>query len=101
MSKELGKCPKCGKNVYMGKFGAYCSGKCGMSLGRAFGVTLSEEAVQELLAGNRILIEGLKSKSGKTYSAYLQPREIEEYSYIDKEGNDRDGYQYKFEMSFE
>ena len=38
----LGQCPKCGADVVKGKFGAYCTGKCGMNVGKAFGVTLSE-----------------------------------------------------------
>ena len=32
----LGKCPKCGADVVKGKFGAYCTGKCGMNVGKAF-----------------------------------------------------------------
>ena len=36
----LGKCPKCGADVVKGKFGAYCTGKCGMNVGKALGVTL-------------------------------------------------------------
>ena len=33
----LGKCPKCGADVVKGKFGAYCTGKCGMNVGKALG----------------------------------------------------------------
>ena len=33
--EALGKCPKCGADVVKGKFGAYCTGKCGMNVGKA------------------------------------------------------------------
>ena len=51
----LGKCPKCGADVVKGKFGAYCTGKCGMNVGKALGVTLSDTQVKSLLQGKRYL----------------------------------------------
>lgn len=32
--KGLGDCPNCGADMLLGKFGAYCSKKCGMKIGR-------------------------------------------------------------------
>ena len=66
----LGKCPKCGADVVKGKFGAYCTGKCGMNVGKALGVTLSDSQVKSLLQGKKILVKGLKGKKG-SYDAYL------------------------------
>ena len=98
--ESFGNCPKCGMPVYKGKFGFYCSGKCGMTLGRAMGATLTDKEVKDLLDNKKIYVKGLKNKAGKVYNAYLTPKGIEQYSYRDKEGNDRIGWQYQFEMSF-
>lgn len=94
----LGKCPKCGADVVKGKFGAYCTGKCGMNVGKALGVTLSDTQVKSLLQGEKILVKGLKGKKG-SYDAYLIPERIEEFSYT-KDGKEIKGLQYKFKMEF-
>ena len=94
----LGKCPKCGADVVKGKFGAYCTGKCGMNVGKAFGVTLSDSQVRSLLQGKKILVKGLKGKKG-SYDAYLIPESVEEFSYT-KDGKEIKGFQYKFKMEF-
>ena len=82
----LGKCPKCGADVVKGKFGAYCTGKCGMNVGKALGVTLSDSQVKSLLQGKKILVKGLKGKKG-SYDAYLIPESVEEFSYT-KDGKE-------------
>ena len=94
----LGKCPKCGADVVKGKFGAYCTGKCGMNVGKALGVTLSDAQVKSLLQGKKILVKGLKGKKG-SYDAYLIPESIEEFSYT-KDGKEIKGFQYKSKMEF-
>lgn len=94
----LGKCPKCGADVVKGKFGAYCTGKCGMNVGKALGVTLSDTQVKSLLQGKKILVKGLKGKKG-SYDAYLIPESIEEFSYT-KDGKEIKGFQYMFKMEF-
>lgn len=94
----LGKCPKCGADVVKGKFGAYCTGKCGMNVGKALGVTLSDSQVKSLLQGKKILVKGLKGRKG-SYDAYLIPQNIEEFSYT-KDGKKIKGFQYKFKMEF-
>lgn len=96
----IGKCPKCGGDIIKGKFGPYCSEKCGISIGRAFGKELSEEQVKDLLEGKKILVTGLKSKKGGTYDAYLTPDGIEPYSYTKKDGTEVEGFQYKFNVEF-
>ena len=94
----LGKCPKCGADVVRGKFGAYCTGKCGMNVGKALGVTLSDSQVKSLLQGKKILVKGLKGKKG-SYDAYLIPESVQEFSYT-KDGKEIKGFQYKFKMEF-
>ena len=96
--EALGKCPKCGVDVVKGKFGAYCTGKCGMNVGKALGVTLSDAQVKSLLQGKKMLVKGLKGKNG-SYDAYLIPQSIEEFSYM-KDGRKIKGFQYKFKMEF-
>ena len=85
----LGKCPKCGADVVKGKFGAYCTGKCGMNVGKALGVTLSDTQVKSLLQGKKILVKGLKGKKG-SYDAYLIPESIEEFPIRRMEKKSRD-----------
>ena len=94
----LGKCPKCGADVVKGKFGAYCTGKCGMNVGKAPGVTLSDTQVKSLLQGKKILVKGLKGKKG-SYDAYLISESVQEFSYT-KDGKEIKGFQYKFKMEF-
>ena len=96
--KVLGKCPKCGADVVKGKFGAYCTGKCGMNVGKALGVTLSDSQVKSLLGGKKILVKGLKGKKG-SYDAYLIPDNIEEFFYT-KDGKKIKGFQYKFKTEY-
>ena len=71
-----------------------------MVLPQAMGATLTDSEVKSLLAGKKILVKGLRNKAGKVYDAYLKPVGIDEYSFSDKEGNKKNGYQYKYDMSF-
>lgn len=98
---RLGKCPKCGAEVLSGQYGAYCSGKCGMAFGRIRGKAITEEQVAALLAGQKVYVSGLKKKDGSgTYSAYFAPAGIEPYSYLAKDGTQKSGFQFKFDMEF-
>ena len=98
--EPMGNCPKCGSPIYKGKYGAFCSARCGMSIGKAMGATLTDEEIKSLLAGEKIFLQGLRNKAGKVYNAYLTPCGIEEYTYIGKDEEKRRGYQYKFKMEF-
>lgn len=101
MEREIyGACPKCGSNVLKGKYGFYCEGKCGLTLGRAYGTNLSDDEMRTVLSGEKILLTGLKGKSGKTYNAYLQAKGTEPYSYTNKDGVEKSGFQIKYEMTF-
>ena len=101
-SREImGKCPRCGCEVIKGRFGAFCSKKCGMKFGKAMGKDLDDEQIKRLLEGKQILVKGIKSKKkGKTYDAYLTPKGISNFSYKDKDGNERIGFQYDYHLSF-
>lgn len=97
--EPLGICPKCGKQVVKGKFGAYCTGKCGMTLSKAFGVSLTDSQVKSLLAHKKILVKGINGKNGK-YDAYLYPIGIKAYSYTGKDKKEYSGYQYDFDVTY-
>lgn len=53
-SEPLGVCPKCGKEVKKGKFGFYCTGKCGMNIAKVYGKELTETQLTKLLSGKEI-----------------------------------------------
>ena len=97
---KLGRCPKCGADVVKGRFGAYCKGKCGISLGRVFGASLSDSQLKSILEDKKTFVKGLKARDGKTYEAYLIPDGIQEYQYTDKDGNLATGYQIRYRMEF-
>ena len=101
-SEGLGKCPNCGEKIVSGKFGAYCTGKCGMNIGRALGKQLTESQIKALLANKSITLKGLQSKSDpkKKYDAIVKPIGIEDYSYTNKNGDTVNGKQFKFDISF-
>ena len=94
----LGKCPKCGGDVVKGKFGAYCRNKCGMVVGRAMGVVLSDSQVRSMLQGKKTLVKGIKGKKG-SYDAYLIPEGIADFSYA-KDGKEIRATQYKVRLEF-
>lgn len=97
---KIGTCPVCHGDVVRGKFGVYCTKKCGMKFGRIGGKEATEKQWADVLSGKRILMKGLKSKKGTTYDAYFTPTDIEEFSYKDKQGKKHEGLQYVFEISF-
>ena len=95
--ESLGKCPNCGGDVVIGKFGAYCLNKCGITLGKAYGKELTKTELKSILAGKKTLIKNIKSKNkpGKVYDAYLTPVGTETYTY-----NGKEGISIKYEMEF-
>lgn len=97
----LGKCPRCGSDVVKGKYGPYCTNKiCRMKLGKAMGKELSDDQVKKLLEGKRILVKGIRSKKGKTFDAYLTPKGISDFSYLDKDGQQITGFQFDYLLEF-
>lgn len=85
-SVVLGKCPHCGKEVKSGKFGFYCTGKCGMSIAKVYGKELTETQLRHLLNGKQVrytasskttivLPEAVKNTyNGKTYYQWKTQR---------------------------
>lgn len=93
----VAKCPNCGADMLMGKFGLYCANKCGFYVGSAYGKKLTDKEQLDLVNGKKVLLKGLKSKkTGKTYDMYIKADGIEEFTYSDG----RTGYSFKFETSF-
>lgn len=103
MSEVLGKCPKCGQDVVTGQYGPYCTGKCGMTLSKAFGKTLSDDEVSSLLKGDEVLLDGCLSKKspGHTFSIYAKMTGTEDYEYTKKDGSVGHGTRMKFETRFD
>lgn len=98
--ENLGKCPKCGAIVKSNQYGAYCTGKCGMTVSRVRGKVLPDEQVAALLKGEKIYVTGLKKKEGGTYSAFFIPDGIEPYHYTGNDGSQKNGYQFHFQVAF-
>ena len=97
----LGRCPNCGADVIKGKYGAYCKDKCGMMFGKLMGVAPSDAQIKAILAGKKILVKGIKKKSGDgTYDAYLTPEKLVDCSYTKKDGTEIYGKQFKFKIEF-
>ena len=95
----LGACPKCGGKVVMGKYGAYCEEKCGMSVSGYYSTLFTDSQVKSLLAGEKIVLKGLEGRDGKPYDLGLEPAGIEEYCY-EKNGKTIRGFRFVFHKSF-
>lgn len=54
LESTIGKCPNCGKEIKRGKYGFYCTGKCGMIIGRVYGKDLTESQLKKLLDGKKV-----------------------------------------------
>lgn len=70
-----------------------------MNVGRYYSTVFSDKQVKSLLAGEKILLKGMKGKDGKPYDLCLKPAGVEEYSY-EKDGKTMTGYQYSYEKSY-
>ncbi|WP_405376497.1 DNA topoisomerase [Pseudobutyrivibrio sp.] len=87
--KPLGiKCPACGGELTTTSFGYGCSNysddsiKCKFSVGQIAGVDLDETQFKKLVTeGKTDLIEGFKSKSGKTFKSVLKMEKNEDGEY--------------------
>ena len=97
--KILGICPNCKAEILKGKYGAYCSKKCGMQVSGYFGNPFTDDQIKSVLQGKKILLKGLTGKNGKTYDMYLDPNGIEEYAY-EKNGQTIHGYQFVYRKSY-
>ena len=96
---SLGKCPKCGGNVYEGKKGFYCENykaekPCGFTVWKddlffsSRKKSLTAATLQKLLTNGKVLLKGCYSeKTGKTYDAYIGFND-----YVGKDGKQRVGF---------
>lgn len=94
-NKEIiGKCPRCGKNVYEGQKSFYCEGykseqKCGFSLfknNKAFddrGKIITAAMAKSILKDGKILVKGLKSKANNEYNALFTMKDTGQYINFD------------------
>ena len=96
----LGVCPNCGDKVLMGKYGAYCNGKCGIMLNKTYGKALTDVHIKSILSGKKTLLKGLTSSKGSTYDMYVTMKGVKDYSYTDKDGKKHDGKVLDYETSF-
>lgn len=97
---ELGSCPVCGRGKIMhGKFGYYCSEKCGFSFNRFMGTEVTDTAMKAFMEKKKVLVKGLVSKEGKKYDAYILPKGFKETEY-EKEGETKKAYNLEFDMEF-
>lgn len=71
-SDSLGKCPKCGGGVVKGKFGPYCTNKCGAMLGKVYGKVLTDAQLKKLLSGSAVTIT-----TGNGYKTTVFPEVVE------------------------
>lgn len=97
---SVGTCPNCGSPVFYGKYGAYCSDRCGATIAKAFKHMFTRTEIANLLKGEKTLITGLISKKGKPYDAYLTPKGLEDYEFVREDGSTFSGKRFKFEMDF-
>lgn len=52
--EAIGKCPKCGGDIRKGKFGFYCTSKCGMNVAKVYGKEITESQLLKLLDGKEV-----------------------------------------------
>lgn len=95
-------CPNCGGAVLEGKFGLYCSKKCGLAISKVYfgGRELNQNQIIRILGNKKVLVKGLKSKAGKEYDAYAQLDGVEDYQYQTKDGRRAAGKRLKLKMEF-
>ena len=79
----IGKCPRCGKNIYEGEKAFYCDGfrddpKCQFAIWKTDrfwepkGKKVTKSMAKKFLSGEKVKVKGLKKKSGDgTYDAYI------------------------------
>lgn len=84
---ELGNCPNCNAVVKKGKYGAWCTSKCGMNVSKVYGKQLTDKQVTDLLNGKKITYT-----NGNYVNTVLS--EIEPFSYT-KDGKEVKGFQWK------
>lgn len=88
LKEVIGKCPKCGKNVFESEKSFYCEGfkdepKCSFSLWKdnkyfaARNLTITKAMAQKFLSDGKVQINDLRSKAGNLYNGvfYMEIQE--------------------------
>lgn len=78
-NESLGACPHCGGEIKKGKFGYYCTKKCGMLVSKIFGKELTDTQLKNLLNKKNIQFT---TKNGKKIT--VEPEAVP-YTYEGKE----------------
>ncbi|MGN1135157.1 MAG: DNA topoisomerase [Oscillospiraceae bacterium] len=89
----IGKCPRCGKNIYEGKLNFYCEGgkECGFSLWKRNNNVTSEittDRAKKLLNGEVITLKA-KTKEGEEYSAAYKIEDTGKYVNLVREKTEK------------
>ena len=98
----VGKCPYCGGSYKKGKFGLYCTNRCGFVLKKFGGVELTDKQIEKLLNGSEVLVKGLVSKkTGKSFDCYIKPKKnVDKFVTTDSEFNGKTYHMLSFDMRF-
>lgn len=97
---ELGTCPVCGEgNIHRGRFGFFCTEKCGFSFNKFMGTTVTDTEMKAFMEKKKVLVKGMVNKEGKKYDAYILPKGFKEVQY-QKNGETRKAYNLDFDMEF-
>lgn len=95
--KSFGKCPKCGGNVYSGKFGYYCENSAGSNKTCKFsiknednffkwkGISPTDKMVSELLKDGKSFVKGMTSMNGNKFDGYVVLDSSDEYARLKTE----------------
>lgn len=81
--KSFGKCPKCGGDVYAGKFGYFCENAIGAEKSCKFGlrfedkffewkgIKLTDSMVSDFMKNGKTFVKGMKAKTGNKFDGYI------------------------------
>lgn len=74
----LGKCPRCGGNIYLNNKFYVCDKNCGFKIYKDNlffknkGKKLTDSMIKEMLEKGKTYVQALTSKNGKKYNAYIK-----------------------------
>lgn len=92
----LCNCPVCNNPVKEGKFGVYCTGKCGVVFSY-YKQKLSAKQITDLLVEKKeVLLKNQTSGKGTKYDIYIKYQGYESFCY-NKDGVEKQGYSLKFD----
>ena len=97
---ELGYCPHCKATVLSGKYGLYCSAKCGMTF-YAFGKALSDSQYKKCVIDQKpIVIEYENKEKTKKYKRKLVYTGVAPFVTKGKDGSEVKRFGLQFDSEF-